>query len=201
MLNIDHYLHGFRFTSIDPGLNNIGIANFELDVIPQVKIRSIETLTLQENRVIDEICYDSEREEERFYKRARMVAAVMLNIKATDPTIVVVESPFYDRNRPGSYAVLVEVVSDIRTAIHRYNNNIFFQVYAPQEVKKTLGVAGIKGKEVVKEAMRTFEPIRDVLKTDFETMTEHAIDATAVGYTFYDRVLKKGITSCSLSSR
>lgn len=182
--------HSFRLVSIDPGLNNIGIADFSIDTQP-FAITRIHAETLKEQRVVDDVYYDEELAEERHYKRERMINALMKHIREANPSIVVCESPFFDRTKPSSFAVLVEVLLDIQQAIRRYDDRIRFCVFAPQLVKKTLDVAGIKGKEIVKEAMGKQTHLLNVLVDDFEGLDEHSIDAMAVGYTYITRNYQK----------
>lgn len=192
MLDITHYLGQYRMLSIDPGLNNIGLADFLLDQTRQgTEINQIEAMTIESRYVLDDCCYGATSDDERTRTRQSMVSAVLRKVREIHPAFVVIESPFYDIKRPGSYAVLLEVLNDLRFAIYQFDPKITIVIYAPQEVKKTLGVAGVKGKEIVKEAMSTFMPIVTVLKTDLGSMTEHAIDAVAVGYTYVKNILNR----------
>jgi Holliday junction resolvasome RuvABC endonuclease subunit len=192
MLVIDDKYKHFRLVSIDPGLNNIGVAVFDIELDKDgFKMRRISAQTLKEGNVVDDICYDSEIDEERSYKRARMVSALMKVIRTADPSMVICESPFFDRTKPSSFAVLVEVMMAIQDSVHMYNSRIRFSIFAPQLVKKTLGVAGIKGKEIVREAMEKQTALLNVLVEELASLDEHAIDAMAIGYTFLLKYFKE----------
>ena len=177
-----------KLVALDPGLNNIGVAVFLIDAV-NLKILDISAKTLKEGSVLDQVCLDSDYATEQMLKRWRMVDAVMQIVRDEDPVIFVSESPFFNRKMPSSFAVLTEVINDIFTSILKHNNNIRIATVEPLLVKHTLGVAGQKGKDVVRCAMEKQEAILPVLKTPVSTLDEHAIDAVGVGYTFFKRRL------------
>lgn len=178
--------------AIDPGLNNIGIALYSFDLRP-VRIRSIEAFTIKSDRVPDHIELDADTNAADYLKRLRMVRAVIHTVKRFNPSLVVSESPFFNHRTPGSFATLTLVMNDIFRECHVYDPNIGIASLAPLLVKQTLGVAGQKGKDVVKEALVSFSEIMEPLQTAIEVMDEHAIDAVAVGYTYFKRkILKEG---------
>lgn len=191
MFPIPDTFHQFKIIALDPGLNNIGVAIFEIDAYP-LKITKINALTLKEERVLDTVSLDTDYTPDRTMKRARMVAGVMKFIRAHDPVGVVSESPFFNRLMPSSFAVLTEVINDIFKEILEYNNNIRLATVEPLLVKHTLGVAGKKGKDVVREAMSNRDDILAVLEEELATLDEHAIDAVGVGVTYFTRRLKLG---------
>lgn len=188
MFSIPDSYNAFKVLAIDPGLNNIGVAVFDINAV-DVSITKITALTLKEERVLQRVTLDDDYVPERTIKRQRMVDAVMRVVRSTDPVVFVSESPFFNRSKPGSFAVLTEVISDIFHEVLSYNNNIRLLVVEPLLVKHTLGVAGQKGKEVVCEAMAKMPEIVTLLETPLETLDEHAIDAIGVGYTFFKRRL------------
>jgi len=197
MLILDKHYNHCNLLAIDPGLNNIGLCAYELYLNP-FKLNRIHATTIKEDRVIDDVTYDSETALERDYKRARMVNAVMRHVLAVNPAIVVCESPFFDRSKPGSFAILTEVILEIRQGVYRFNDRIRFSFLAPQAVKKTLGVAGIKGKDIVREAMEKQTHLLNVLDQEIDDIDDHSIDAMAVGYTFMLQNFETGETLCPI---
>lgn len=177
-----------RFTlfAIDPGLNNTGIAIFELNVKP-FEILSIKALTLKADRLVDDSCLDDDDFIERLHKRYKMGNTLRTLLETYDPCIVVSESPFFDRRKPGSFAVLTEVMTTLFDTVVQWNPLARFSVVEPLLVKKVLGVAGEKGKDVVRESMAKQANIIAVLSDPLEHLDEHAIDAVGVGYTWIMR--------------
>lgn len=187
MLVHDKSLEEFCFIAIDPGLNNTGIAIFYVKVNP-FEILSITASTLRSDRLLDDTGLDDEDFTERLHKRYKMGNALKRILEETNPCVVVSESPFFDRRKPGSFAVLTEVLTTLFDTVVNYNPLIRFSMVEPLLVKKVLGVAGQKGKEVVREAMSKETLVIQALSSPLEHLDEHAVDAVGVGYTY---LLKK----------
>lgn len=169
--------------SMDPGLNNIGIAIFDIETQP-LRITQITAQTLQEDKVVNRISADEDLFPEQFRKRLRMQAAVLSIFKETQPEIFVSESPFFNPKMPSSFQILTKVIEGIFEQTYRENNYVLQGLIEPLTAKKQFGIAGQKGKEVVKDAVGRELRIMDVLVEDLEKLSEHAIDAIIVGYTF-----------------
>lgn len=187
MLVHDKSLEEFCFIAIDPGLNNTGIAIFYVKINP-FEILSITASTLRADRLLDDTGLDDEDFTERLHKRYKMGNALKRILEETNPCVVVSESPFFDRRKPGSFAVLTEVLTTLFDTVVNYNPLIRFSMVEPLLVKKVLGVAGQKGKEVVREAMSKETLLIQALSSPLEHLDEHAVDAIGVGYTY---LLKK----------
>lgn len=186
MLYLSPCLNHFTLISIDPGLNNVGVAIFEIDTQP-FKIASIQAFTLKSERLIDDSCLDDDDHMERLHKRYTIGKALRRILEDHKPDIVASESPFFDRRKPGSFQILTEVLTTIFDTIVAHNPLTRFSMVPPQLAKAVLGVAGQKGKEVVREAMEKQTEITSVLQNPLELIDEHAIDAIAVGYTWIVR--------------
>lgn len=182
MLNKETYPDVFTMVAIDPGLNNTGVAVFKLRLDPH-EIVSISAFTLQAQRIIDTSGLDDEDYAERIHKRMSMTNALRKIYEREDPCIISCESPFFDRRKPSSFAVLSEVLVSYLDAAVAHNPLVRFCQVEPLLVKKALGVAGQKGKEVVREAMQKSSLI-EKLEQSIDHLDEHAIDAIGVGYTW-----------------
>jgi Holliday junction resolvasome RuvABC endonuclease subunit len=168
--------------AIDPGLNNTGVAVFKLKLDP-FEIISIDALTLQARRLIDTSGLDDEDYVERIHKRYSMTRALRKIILRENPSVVACESPFFDRRKPSSFAVLTEVLISYFDAAVEVNPAVRFSYVEPLLVKKILGVAGQKGKEVVRESMEKQDFVSKVIQR-LDDLDEHAIDAICVGITY-----------------
>lgn len=175
--------------TLDPGLNNIGMSFWDLSAHP-VHPLFIESLTLQSHRVRDRVSYNDDLVDDQRMKLNRMIDAVMSLIIPFGPSIIAFEAPFFDRLRPSSYAILVRIVSEIEQRILNWNSVARIYAIPPQSVKMAVGKAGIKGKEVIKEAVAGIDEIQSALVTDFNTLDEHAIDSLAVGYSCIQMYLR-----------
>lgn len=186
-LYVPDHLRTYRMMSIDPGLSNTGVATFDIDFATG-KILSIEAFTLTNNKLVDETGMDDEVHMERAIKLMKLKQALQYVLMHTAPVDVACEAPFYNPLMPMAYGVLVEVVNNLFSAVLEYNANIRFTQYPPMTVKKAVGAKAAKkdtekGKNMVKEALLQIPEIMTVLVTDIELLSEHAIDAIAVGYT------------------
>lgn len=170
-----------RILAIDPGLNNTGISIFDVAVSP-FKILKIHSFTLKADYLIDRSGLSDESFSERMHKRFSAREAIVGITKSYRPSVVVSESPFFDRKRPSSFATLVEVITTYFDAIVAVDPLITFSIVEPLLVKKVLGVAGQKGKEVVIEAVSKLEVLREALDVPFKNLDDHAVDSIAVGY-------------------
>jgi Holliday junction resolvasome RuvABC endonuclease subunit len=182
MFPIDPKYHQCTLMAIDPGLNNLGIAIFTLNLTTTPKIAKIQTLTIQSEKLIDDCGLDDEDWLERHRKRHNIASALKKLLAEHRPAAVVSESPFFNPTRPNSFAVLTEVMATILDTLIEHDPNVPFSTRSPQEVKKAVGVAGVKGKDVVKEAVRKLPVLTGVLVDDLDTLSDHAVDAIAVGY-------------------
>lgn len=176
----------FSLVALDPGLNNIGVAHYDIDVSAKT-IRSIQAYTLRSQKVPEVCGLDPELYTERILKKRNMMTCLAEALSYYKPHAVACESPFFDRRKPGSYSVLVEVLTAIHETVIDYDARVTLNMVEPLLVKNRLGVAGQKGKEVVKEALIKCNEIMSVLQNDVQTLDEHAIDAIAVGYTWLTR--------------
>lgn len=176
----------FTLLALDPGLNNIGVAFFEVQVEPAA-ILSIQAETLKADKMVDTSGLDLDDSTERLRKRYLMGRALKALLERFQPQVVACESPFFDRRKPGSFAVLSEVLTTLFDTVMAYDARMPFRLIEPLTAKAVLGVAGQKGKEVVAEAVGRLPQLTEVLDPHLCYLDEHAIDACAVGYTYLVR--------------
>ena len=176
----------FKMVSFDPGLNNTGVCAMDIDSRTGA-ILSIEASTLRNNKLCNWDGLDEEVTTERMIKLFKLKTAIVHVLANYNPVWVGCEAPFFNSLMPMAFGYLLEVVSVIHGSVIDYNPNIPFELESPQSVKKSLGVAGKPGKEVVLEAMRGIPEIMNALRTPIETLDEHAIDSVAVGYSIIQK--------------
>lgn len=176
----------YRTLSIDPGLNAAGVAIYDI-INATGAIAKIEAHTLDNNRLIDHTGLDDELITERVIKLSKMKEAFIDFLSHINPAEVVCEAPFYNRLTPTAYAPLVEVVNNFHRAVLEFNPNITFTTLSPLTVKSKVGAKSIKndtdkGKHEMRRAIMAIPEIMGTLKTPIELMSQHAVDAVAVGY-------------------
>lgn len=173
-----------RVIAIDPGSHHTGIARF--DVKPaQKEIVSIRAWTVHVDKLkndtglLEELCSDKFI---RFYKLRNEILRIFVR---ENPLYVAYEGPFMNRLQPSAYGPLVALQTLIQDALISYNAGTPFFVLQPQQGKKAVGVAGKKGKDVMREAIKNYPELMQGLTQGhclLDELDEHAIDAIAVGF-------------------
>lgn len=182
-LMIPESFNVFRIMGIDPGLNNLGIALFDINYSDK-SIARIEAFTLVNDKLKDETGLDLESHTNRTIKLMKLRNSLLNIVSNNNPYAVACESPFYSSFRPTAYAALVEVIRIIHMTIIEYNANTRFQTVEPLLVKKHIGAGMETGKLDVKKAVSLKPELMSVLVNDLDNLDEHSIDAIAVAYTF-----------------
>ena len=170
-----------RMVCFDPGLNTTGVSVYDIDSRTK-EVLSIYAYTIYTDRTRDATGLDTEILTERSHKLYKLCGAIQHTLAEYNPSIVGSEAPFYNRLMPMAFVSLSEVVSMLRHTTLQYNYNIPFYLVEPQLVKKGVGVAGKKGKQVVMDAICGVPEIMRALTVPVEGLDEHAIDAIAVGW-------------------
>lgn len=170
--------------SIDPGVNNCGLAVVDYKGLFTV----VETLNVNNARRFTDAEKDTEKE---FGARVVKVNHILEHIKKiliSHPSIshVVIEAPFYSALTPLAYGSLLEVISAIKYAI-LIPRGLCFSMAEPLMVKRAfINIKldrGLKKKEVMRQFLEKKVAAGEVvLSTTVESLTEHEIDAIAVGF-------------------
>lgn len=179
-LVIPEWYERFKMVAIDPGVNTTGVSVFDIETRTG-KILNIEAQTLTNSKLANMTGLDPDIVPERTIKLFKLRDAIVYILNFVRPTVVACEAPFYNSLMPMAYGSLMEVTGMVHQSVLAYNSNTPFHLLAPQLVKKSLGVAGKKGKEVVMEAVKNRPDLIQVLSTPLETLDEHSIDSIGVG--------------------
>ena len=177
----------YKVIGIDPGLNNTGIAIFNIETIHNT-IVSIEAFTIITDKLYNNTTLDEELYSERMVKLYKLKSNIIDIIKHFKPQTVVCESPFYNRFRPMAYGALLETISIIHSAIIEVDPYILFRTIEPLLIKKIIGAGSTKGKPDVKLAIQKTPLITNVLLNDIDTLDEHSLDSIAVAYSFLNNI-------------
>lgn len=189
MLYIPEHYKTFTFMAVDPGVNNLGVAIFEIATrtgeILNISIESIVTDKLYGHYGMDRefVC-------DRDIKLWKIGDCIERLCDIYNICAFVNESPFYNKLMPAAYGSLNEVVYACRKAVRCYNPYTYIDSISPQGVKKGVGAAGQKGKEIMKDKVFAIRELMDSLDYHPLDLSEHDIDAMAVGYTYRNTVLK-----------
>lgn len=165
--------------SIDPGNDHTGVAIFTL-TFPTFDIIAIDAITSNYNERDAKFRFGFGEGNGARYAKVRYHGVKLHKlIKHHNPAVIICEAPFFNPKMPGVYKALVELLTGIRNACYKANHRTPFLTYEPRTVKANLG-SKMKGKEAVYAALKAIEELNSKIAID--TLSEHAIDAIAVGF-------------------
>ena len=178
----EHYLN-FNLVSIDPGLNNFGVAIFNINYSTKA-INSIQTVGVKTDKIFDYTGLDNELHGDRLVKLVKIKERLLEILTEHNPCVVACEAPFYNPLMPNAYRALVEAIMSMQTAVLEHNSNVPFIQVSPREVKQAVNANATKGKIVVKDGVSQIQVLTDAMVDNIDDITEHCVDAIAVGYCF-----------------
>lgn len=170
--------------SIDPGVNNCGIA--VADTANGFEVKHTECVKNARKFTDDEKVVEKE-----FNARVVKVSHILESVNRVlevypDVTAIAIETPFYSALTPLAYGSLMEVISAIKYNI-LVPRKLKFKMIEPLLIKRmfinTRMVKGMTTKEVIKQFLIT--KIKDghiTFTGNVEELTEHEIDAIAIGF-------------------
>lgn len=184
----------FYHLGIDPGSVNTGLALFRVDS-RTLAIQSITALTILVPRLIAYNPFDEEFVVERAIRYEKLLDTLIDFIATHRVVRVSCESSFYNPKTPQVFSVLTAIVNLLRHRLLHYDQNIVFTVYPPRTVKQFVGAEVFandadKTKKSVLDALKRIEEVCKTTDTNLDFLSEHAIDAMAIGYID----LKKGLS-------
>lgn len=165
--------------AFDPGGDTTGVAVLTIDPYT-AEVFSADAWTLRTSKIKAFGGYSPDSHTERECKLRNLSLEVCSILEIARPWAVGCEAPFFNRLMPSAYGSLTEVVTIIQSACMGFNPYTRFELLSPQSVKKSVGVAGKKGKDVMRDAVLADTPMSSKLLVDINTLDEHAIDALAV---------------------
>lgn len=170
------------FLAIDPGTKNTGIAIYMCD--RYMKIHRIEAYTIKSDKLNDRYLEDiAISHSERIANILKISHTVLDYLREYQPTYICCESPFYNRLRPTAYGPLLELLFALRNVSIEFNPLVPFLTYEPLYVKKAISGKAHADKLMVSTSIHNNPEITDALCNDIHTLSEHAMDAIAVGWT------------------
>lgn len=189
-LYIDPRYDSFWMMCIDPGYNHLGIVMMLIETrtgrIMRIMVESIIT-----DKTPSFSGFDRHYVTERAYKLRKIYDWIYRLCELYNPDVLAHETPFFNPKMPAAFGSLTEVCMAVKDAVLDYNSNTIIEGLSPQSVKMAVGAAGKKGKEIMTEKVLGIAEIRNVLEFPEESLTEHCIDAMAVGYAVKTTILKE----------
>ncbi len=163
----------FNIVGIDPSTNSVGLAVLTINS-KTFKIVNIITYVLD----ISNPFYLNEDNPHIMYKLSDLTHLINNYISMYEPLAVGIESPFMDRNKPGSALPLGQSVQAIQFGIYQYSKSIPIGMYPPASVKRTVGAKGGTGKIEILDALKEHRDVTRLINLD--NITDHEVDAIAI---------------------
>jgi len=166
-----HIYSNFYIIGIDPG-SNTGVAIFELSSI-DMSILSISTHTVILNNMINGT--------DVLLERNIVLSKICSYLYDTYiPKAVAVEAAFLNSRFPKAVMQLSQYTTTIDQTFYNKDNFIKILRYPPKYVKKYIGGGGNADKDGMLLATRNIPELLNNI--DLNRLTEHEIDAIAIGY-------------------
>lgn len=171
----------FNIMSIDPGSRIAGLCIYTLKPNDEDSIFDIvEIKTFNMNVDIEKTTGIHENILDRSIRLAMMVRTIYSIYK---PAIVAMESAFINMSRMGAVIPLAKSIHSIETAIYKLDKDVKIISIPPGVIKKVFNSSQI-GKDAVKKAL--MDKPKLLGKVVDKNITEHEIDAIAIGYTLME---------------
>lgn len=173
----------FTLLGIDPGSSNLGISIYKLD-FQTLAIKESFAFTISAKDTGFYNRYTSDVFGDKIARLQAMKNELASVFRTYSPSIIMCESPFFNRFTPNAYAILIEVVNLIQETVWEYNYQIPFFKIDPPTAKRAVGAKGNAKKEEMTQAIIEIKD-RLKLRNNPLELDEHSIDALAIGHYGY----------------
>ncbi len=182
-LIVPEHLEKFNIMTVDPGLNNIGVAIYSINFMTN-SVVGIEAFTFHPERLPYAGPYDDEQHGIRPAKLYNLRKCIAHTLETYKPVAMAYETPFFNRRRPTAFQALVESIGAIRGAIEDFNPFMDIVQLPPLVIKQFIGATSSKDKNFMLEAVQRHPEITEKLLYPLALLDEHAIDAVSIGYAY-----------------
>lgn len=185
--------------SIDPGINFCGLCVNVFDesfkVLNSSLVKNIRKLT-EEEKLLEK------RRGIRVVKIKAILDKIYELINQYKVTSIVIEAPFYNSLTPMAYGSILEVLCAIKYTVVM-ELNLDFEVLEPLLIKKLFTDKSQANKDMMKTFLSSKIASGDITigEIDFNGLSEHEIDAIAIGFVFRHMLTQRQQDSTKESNR
>jgi len=174
---------------IDPGSTNMGVSVITINLVT-LKIVSSIAWTINGAKLSDSDSWIANLHGDR-YSRIKALEETLLQIfNYYQPIAVAGESAFINGRFPAAVMALVEVMGAIRNAVTRYDVWRVVNLVPPSSAKNAVSAGGAANKDTMKEKVMQLTELNYNGNVPIHLLDEHSIDALAIGYYMYKKLLK-----------
>lgn len=161
---------------VDPGTNYCGVAIFDVDD-KTFEIKGIDNILVD----LTKPRYNIDNNNLLFPRLNKLYRTFMDIYEKYDIYWLAIEAAFINRLRPAAYGPIVTSIFSVKKAfIDSYNLNNIVE-YPPTIVKQVVSEYGQATKDGMYDAVNKIKELDGLF--DIDTISEHEIDAIAMGYT------------------
>lgn len=176
------------FISADPGINTMGVSVIDptdgYKVVESILIKNARKFTDEEKVV--EATYGS-----RVVKVLTIVAKFEELLEKYKIDTIVLEAPFYNALTPMAFGSLLEIINVIKYQVV-LKRGLNFKLIEPLLVKKLFTNKGMVSKEAMKFFLKQKQEYGSIqLDLSVDEMSEHEVDAVAIGYVYYTSMIEQ----------
>jgi len=173
---------------IDPGTTNLGIAILIIN-LDNLKIITSDAFTLNGNKLKGNDDWTSNRYGERTGRILGLENELLRIFHYYKPTFICSESPFFMVKFPAAGVALTEVMCSIKRSVMNYSYWHKLYTIDPSSVKNAVGAKGNADKYTMKQKIIDLPNLNYNGIIPLFNLDEHSIDALAVAYGMYIKVI------------
>ena len=179
----------FTIIGLDPGTRMLGVAILNID-LDRLRIDSSNAFTLNADILSKDDYWTKEVHGDRFSRIASLRIKLVKIFNYYKPEYIFSESPFINTHYPAAGIALTEVLSDINRAVYEYSVWHKLHLIPPSTVKQAINAPGNANKIVMKQKILELQDLNYNDDIHLINLDEHSIDALAVGYYGYSKLMK-----------
>jgi Holliday junction resolvasome RuvABC endonuclease subunit len=174
---------------LDPGSFNLGVAVLQFDLVTY-EIVSTQAWTLDGVKLARQFPWITQMYGDLEGRIYAMADALSRTLAYFQPLLVASEAPFISKKFPQAGLVLTRVVAAIRRCVMQFDFWKTLDIVDPPTVKMMVGAPGNAPKEVIKEKVLLLPGLNYIGTVPLDQLDEHSIDALAVAYGRYRKLLE-----------
>lgn len=188
MLTISNQYCIYRYFSIDPGSDTLGLSICDINTITK-RLTIVDTTTISAARLSRDRFDDDDIHGNKIARLMAHKELMYSLLVKWNPQGIICESSYMGKFA-AAFAVGVETMSFLRQAAYEYNPYMPFETIDPSSAKKTIK-ASMKGKESTRENLIALIPseIDYIGSTPLNMLDEHGFDSILIGYYKYKQMI------------
>lgn len=179
----------YTIIGIDPGTTFLGVGIIKVN-LDTAKILSSDAFTLNGSKLINNDNWISKTYGDRTSRILALECELLKIFNYFKPTYICSESPFIMTKFPAAGIALTEVMCSIKRSVMSYSSWHRLFTIDPSSVKNAIGAKGNADKDVMRNKLVNLSELNYNGQVQLLSLDEHSIDALAVAYGLYVKIIK-----------